>query len=154
MTQQVKERIEKSMHRSETGALIRLEAALAEVDAETPVTITANGTTVEVPHGVARFLGQYASLLRRGHGATLVPLNRHLSTQEAADILGVSRPWLIRLVDSGEIPHVKVGNRRRLVLEDVLEYKRVRDAIRRDSLNELVRLDEEQGLFTLEMECD
>jgi excisionase family DNA binding protein len=154
MTQQAKERIEKNMRRSDNGALMRLEAALADIDAETEVTVTANGKTVEVPYSVAQLLGQYASLLRRGHGASLVPLNRRLSTQEAADILGVSRPYLVRLVDSGEIPHEKVGNRRRLVLEDVLEYKQARDAVRRESLRELVHLDEEQGLFALEMECD
>jgi excisionase family DNA binding protein len=154
MTEQAKQRIEKAMQRSEAGTLMRLESALSEVDGETLVTITANGKTAVVPYGVARHIAQYASLLRRGHGASLVPLNRRLSTQEAADILGVSRPYLVRLVDSGEIPHEKVGNRRRLVLEDVLEYKQARDAVRRESLRELVHLDEEQGLFALEMECD
>jgi excisionase family DNA binding protein len=153
MAAQVKEQIDRSTSRSDTADLMRLESALAEIGPKTPVTLAVNGQALGVPYGMAQLLGEYASLLRRGLGASLVPLNRHLSTQEAADILGVSRPYFVRLVDSGEIPHVKVGNRRRLVLQDVLEYKHARDAVRRDSLRELVRLDHEQGVFALEREC-
>jgi excisionase family DNA binding protein len=138
----------------ERGDLLRLEMALSQREGNAPVRLKAGDREVDVPDCVADLLLQYASLARQGLGAVLVPQERTLTTQEAADILNVSRPWVVRLVDSGDIPHTRVGNRRRIALGDVLAYKRARDARRREALREAVRLDYEMGLYALEAESE
>jgi excisionase family DNA binding protein len=72
-----------------------------------------------------------------------------LTTQQAADFLNVSRPYFIRLLEQGAIPHTKTGSHRRVRLDDVLAYKRQRDAERRRALDDLVALSQEMGLYEL-----
>ncbi|WP_274644122.1 helix-turn-helix domain-containing protein [Pseudomonas serbica] len=83
---------------------------------------------VEVP-AIALWLLQHAlEEIAKGNGAQVVPVQAELTTQEAADLLNVSRPYLIRLVEAGAIPFTKVGRHRRLRLVDVVAYKTKRDA--------------------------
>jgi len=72
-----------------------------------------------------------------GRAVQVIPLTEEISTQQAADLLGVSRPYLVKLVESGELPHRKVGPRRRLHLEDVLSYRTQLEAVRRDAMQAL-----------------
>ena len=76
----------------------------------------------------------------------VIPLAEEISTQQAADLLGVSRPYLVKLVESGKLPHRKVGPRRRLHLEDVLAYRTQLEAVRRDALQALADDLQELGL--------
>jgi excisionase family DNA binding protein len=86
------------------------------------------GRNLEVP-AIALWLLQHAlEEIAKGNGAKVVPVQAELTTQEAADMLNVSRPYLIRLAESGAIPFTKVGRHRRLRLLDVVAYKTKRDA--------------------------
>lgn len=77
---------------------------------------------------------QYVS---KGEAVTLVPVAEMLTTQQAADILNVSRPYLIKILDKGEMQFEKVGRHRRIRANDLFEYKTKRDKIREDALSSL-----------------
>jgi excisionase family DNA binding protein len=74
---------------------------------------------------------------------TLIPHDKELTTKEAADILNVSRPFLVKLLDRRDIPYHRVGTHRRLNVEDVLAYRDLRAARRREKLRELTELSEQ-----------
>ena len=73
--------------------------------------------------------------------------NRQLTTQQAADILNVSRPFLVKLLDEEAIPYIKVGSHRRIRFKDLIIYKEHRDSKRRKLLDQLIEMTEEAGLY-------
>jgi len=79
--------------------------------------------------------------LAKGEAVTLVPMGEMLTTQQAADILNVSRPHLIKILNSGEIAHTMTGRHRRIRADDLFAYKRGRDERRSSALSELAEMD-------------
>lgn len=102
-----------------------------------------------LPAGAVALLKDILEAMAAGHSITVIPLHAELTTMEAADILNVSRPYLIKLLESGEIPYRKVGRHRRILMEDLMEYKEESDKQRRAAMDELVALSEELGLYDL-----
>jgi len=82
-----------------------------------------------------------------GQAISLVLHNRELTTQEAADILNVSRPFLVKLLEKGEIPYIKVGSHRRILFQHLMTYKQQRKVQRRQLLDQLIEMTEEAGLY-------
>ena len=98
-----------------------------------------------VPRQAAVMLAQILGFLANGQGVTVTPSNAMLTTQQAADFLNVSRPYLIKLLEAGEIPFEKVGTHRRVTFGELMEYKRRDDRERRHAADELTELGQELG---------
>ncbi len=93
---------------------------------------------LELPPAAVALLMEILEAMAAGRGMTIIPQNAELTTVQAADILNVSRPFLIKLLDEGTIPHRKVGKHRRILIEDVINYKEKIDSEREAILDELV----------------
>lgn len=104
------------------------------------------GGTVKLPATVVRMLIHILEEMARGNAVTLIPVHAELTTQEAADMLNISRPSLIQLLDEGKIEYRRVGTHRRVRFEAIMAYKRRADAERRAVLAELAAYDQELGL--------
>lgn len=104
-------------------------------------------TDVVVPAEVVRLLIDMLEHLSRGDAVTVAPVHAELTTQQAADLLNVSRPHVVKLLERGEIPHRRVGNRRKVRLVDVMTYRRMDEKRRHAALDELTREAEEMGLY-------
>jgi excisionase family DNA binding protein len=105
------------------------------------------GEPVEVPESVVRVLAEVLDHARRGEPVRVVANDEEITTQQAADLLNVSRPYLVGLVDRGEIPSRKVGTRRRLKLSDVLLYREINQARRLKAVKALAAEAQELGIY-------
>jgi excisionase family DNA binding protein len=101
---------------------------------------------IELPAGAVTLLMDILGAMASGQGITLIPENAELTTVQAAELLRVSRPFLIKLLEEGKIPYHKVGKHRRIRIEDVMGYKRAVDQQREQALDQLVADAQEQGM--------
>lgn len=100
-----------------------------------------------LPRPVADMFASMLAALANGQGVQVMPVDAVLTTQQAADMLNVSRPYLIGLLEAGEIPYRLVGRHRRIRFADLRQYLREDDARRKDAADELMELDQELGLL-------
>ena len=102
--------------------------------------------TFNLPASALRLLVRILEEMARGNAVTLIPVHAELTTQEAADMLNISRPSLIQLLDEGKIEFRRVGTHRRVRFEALMEYKRQVDTERRKVLKQLAAYDQELGI--------
>ena len=120
------------------------QARGAEVEPRYFLAGSGEGDRVELPESVYRALVQVVESLRAGRAVSVAPRSTTLTTQQAADLLGVSRPTVVRLIDEDEIPGERIGTRRRVLLSDVLDYRERRRRRQYDFLAETaIDLDDE-----------
>lgn len=108
---------------------------------------TQNEEPVEMPAGAVTVLRDLLVFMARGHGITMFPRLAEVTTAEAADILNVSRPYIIKLLEAGEIAYRMVGSHRRIPLRDVFSYKNRIDQEREAILDQMVAEAEDLGLY-------
>lgn len=119
----------------------RILARLARADRSLDVEVVQNEhrERISLPAGAVRLLLDLLTEMAEGKAVTLLPMDAELTTQQAADLLNVSRPYFVGIIEKGDIPHRMVGTHRRVLLRDVLEYKSRIDEARLESLSELAR---------------
>lgn len=115
-------------------SLRRLSAHLKDVIG---VRSAGSEDTIELPSIAIRMLVDLLRQLAAGNAVTMIPIHAELTTQQAAELLGVSRPFLIKQLEEGIIPHRKVGRHRRVLFADLMTYKRSMDVGREQALDEL-----------------
>ena len=130
----------------ERPTLAQIEALLKQSEGDLKL-VAANGQQAIIPESLLRVLRQVVPFLVQDRIVTLIPLGKELTTNQAAHLLNVSRPYVIKLLEEGAMPYTLVGTHRRIRYRDLLDYKRRADAEQQQALEDLTRLSEELGLY-------
>ena len=114
---------------------------------ETALRLVVGSKTVELTPGMTDVLVRVAQAMQQGLAVTVAPQNTRLTTQEAADMLGISRSTLVRMLEAGEIPFEKVRRHRRLYLSDVLEFQKRQRRAADEALSDMVADAQAMGAY-------
>ena len=125
----------------------RFAELVTALEASSGAALTINGETIDLPPAVAEALLQVVDAMRRGLAVTVAPQDQRLTTQEAADVLGISRSTLVRMLEAGEIPFEKVRRHRRLFLTDVLEFRERQRRAANEALSDMVADAQAMGAY-------
>ncbi|MFG1814872.1 helix-turn-helix domain-containing protein [Kribbella sp. NPDC049174] len=131
-------------------AMRRVQRYLASHAEERDIRVVVGGdpdNTLALPRSAVELLARILAHMAAGQAVSVVPAHAELTTQQAADLLNVSRPFLIGLLDAGEIGYRKVGKHRRVRADSLMDYKRRDDHARREAADELTDLNREMGLY-------
>jgi excisionase family DNA binding protein len=131
----------------ELDAFVRALEGIAPQVGQTPRLVGPDGVEIELPEGIHALLVSIVENLQAGNGVSVIPMHAELTTVEAAEILNVSRPFLIKQIEAGVLPHHMVGTHRRLRLADVLAYRDRVDAEAEDALATMTAEAEDLGLY-------
>ena len=144
-------RDETYLPQEDTAEIIDFLAALRDRGREAagagPRLVSPEGRSVELPEPMFEVLLQVAAAMKAGLAVTVAPHHLQLSTQEAADLLRVSRTTLVRLLESGEIPFDKPSRHRRVQLDDLLEYRRRQRSQAESAFADMIADTERLGLY-------
>jgi excisionase family DNA binding protein len=110
------------------------------------LTVQEDAERLALPRSAVELMARILAHMAAGQGVSVVPLDAELTTQQAADMLNVSRPFLVGLLDAGEIEYRRVGTHRRIKASSLIDYQRRDDARRRGAADELTSLSQELGL--------
>lgn len=127
----------------------QIEAFLSSKDENQRIELvgkTQQRVVVELPTFALRLLGDILSELASGNAVRVVTIHSELTTQEGADLLNVSRPHLVKLLEAGELPHTKTGSHRRVKLADLMAFKEQRDQAGHEAINELTSQAQKLGM--------
>ena len=125
-----------------------LASIIAQLKSENPeIEIEETRERIKIPLSALKFLGEILKAMGQGKPFSLVPVATEVTTQKAAEILGCSRPHLVKLLEEREIEYTKVGKHRRVRFEDVMRYRRKMKKSQKEHIIDLMKSDEELGLY-------
>jgi len=125
-----------------------LAASIEQLRSEIPeIEIEETEEKIRIPISALRLLAKILMELSRGNPVSIVPVATEITTQAAAELIGCSRPHIVRLLEEGKIPYTKVGKHRRIKYEDLAKFKKEMKIRQRNKIQELMQLDEESGLY-------
>lgn len=125
-----------------------LAATIEQLRTENPeIEIEETKEKIKIPLHALKLLAEILKATSQGKPISIVPIATEMTTQAAAEILGCSRPHLVKLLESGEIPFTKIGKHRRVKFEDVMTYKKAMKEKQEALIIEMMKSDEESGLY-------
>lgn len=125
-----------------------LAASIDQLRTDFPeIEIEENEERIRIPISALKFLARILKEISQGNPVSIVPIATEITTQAAAELLGCSRPHVVKLLESGKIPFNTVGKHRRIRYDDLVAYKKEMKAMQRKKLQELMGLDEDSGLY-------
>jgi excisionase family DNA binding protein len=136
----------------EQKAAIKSYAALAVAlthikEEQTEIEIEETRDKIIIPSRALKLLGDILKAMSEGKPISIVPIATEVTTQKAAEIIGCSRPHLVKLLEEGQIEYVKVGKHRRILFEDVTKYKQKMKEEQKKHIIDMMNQDEELGLY-------
>ena len=125
-----------------------LAAVLEQLNAEnTEIEIDATREKINIPLSALKLLSDILKTMAEGKLVSIVPIATELTTQAAAEMLGCSRPYLIKLLEDGKIAFTKVGKHRRIKFDDIMRYRKQMKEQQKKHIIEIMNDDEEAGLY-------
>ncbi|MDF1571950.1 MAG: excisionase family DNA-binding protein [Bacteroidales bacterium] len=104
---------------------------------------------IRIPISALKLLAKILEEISKGNPISIVPLATEVTTQATAEILGCSRPHVVKILEEGKIPYTKVGKHRRVQYEDVINYKKQMKKKQKSDIQKLMELDEESGMYDI-----
>jgi excisionase family DNA binding protein len=130
----------------EAQSIKELERILSVKDFQAKL-LGANGEKIHIPEPIYQVLLQVVHAMASGKAISIIPQQQELTTQQAAEYLNVSRPYLIKLLEQGDINYIKVGSHRRVCFDDLMKYKQHRNTKRREGLKEFTQFLQDEGFY-------
>lgn len=125
-----------------------LASVIEQLKSENPeIEIEETQEKIRIPLSALKFLSEILKAMSQGKPFSIVPVATEVTTQKAAEILGCSRPHLVKLLEEGKIPFTKVGKHRRVKLEDVMNHKTRMKKVQKQHIIDMMQSDEELGLY-------
>lgn len=125
-----------------------LTSVIEQLRSENPeIEIEETQERIKIPLSALKFLGEILKAMSQGKPFSLVPVATEVTTQKAAEILGCSRPHLVKLLEEGKIEFTKVGKHRRVKFEDVIKHKNRMKKIQKQHIIDIMKSDEELGIY-------
>ena len=125
-----------------------LALVIEQLNSEQPeIEIEVTSEKIKIPLSALKLLGDILKAMGQGKLISIVPIAAEVTTQSAAEILGCSRPHLVKLLEDGKIAFTKVGKHRRIKFEDIMKFKKQMKEQQKKNIIEIMNSDEETGLY-------
>ncbi len=142
------EKVSKAEQKVAMASYDALASVIEQLRSNNPeIEIEETGKKIKVPLKALKFLGQMLKAMSTGKMISLVPVATEVTTQRAAEMLGCSRPHIVKLLEKGDLDFIKVGKHRRIKFEDVVQYKQKMKAEQKRHIIDIMNFDEESGLY-------